>query len=603
MKFRLKGFMSDKEIPKKSIREELSRILQSSIFAQSDRLGRFLRFTIESALAGKADELKEYVIGTEVYDRKHSFRPNEDSIVRSEARRLRSKLKEYYESDGKDDPIFIYFRTGSYVPVFRSGNTMSHNRREKDPTAGDLFIEGTGISIAVLPFVDLSQSALSSVCAQGITDELIHGLMHTEGYRVTAASSVSRLVSQAIDLPSLAQKLDVQFVFEGTVREEKNRVRVTCRIVNTDGFQLWSQRFDTEADPEGLFKVTEEIASSLISRTRPEQSAVRKQKASAGPSVLAVYPAILSAEALLDEGSEADTQTALTRFQEAAHVAPGYARPFCGIALCYCEMAVRGISDSATVVSRAKAAASRAAELDPQMISAHASMGCVLALECDWSGAENSFQHALSLGAHSGSYRQYAIFVLAASGRFDEARDYLQKAQQIDPFSDRQKVAYAKFFHLSRRFEEAVEHFAKGSVNEPLPIESQLYLALILIALNRREDALPLAHSARGNSAAQPATMSMIADIFALCGEADHAARIVSDFKLLSPESPVSKFRQALLSLALGDPDNALSLLSTACEQREAELVWLPRDPRFDVIRENPQFVALLNKIMPQPSL
>src|ERR1700722_14002730 len=105
MKFRLKGFMSDKAIPKKSIREELSRILQSSIFAQSDRLGRFLRFTIESALAGKADELKEYVIGTEVYDRKHSFRPNEDSIVRSEARRLRSKLKEYYESDGKDDPI------------------------------------------------------------------------------------------------------------------------------------------------------------------------------------------------------------------------------------------------------------------------------------------------------------------------------------------------------------------------------------------------------------------------------------------------------------------------------------------------------------------
>jgi DNA-binding NarL/FixJ family response regulator len=102
-----------------AVREELSRILESSLFSQSDRLGRFLRFTVETTLTGKGETLKEYVIGTEVYDRQASYRPNEDSIVRSEARRLRSKLKEYYESVGNDDPVFIYYRPGSYVPVFR----------------------------------------------------------------------------------------------------------------------------------------------------------------------------------------------------------------------------------------------------------------------------------------------------------------------------------------------------------------------------------------------------------------------------------------------------------------------------------------------------
>lgn len=100
--------------------EELSRILKSPMFVLSERLSRFLRFTVELTLTGKSEMLKEYSIGTEVYDRSNSFNPTEDSIVRSEARRLRNKLKEYYQSIGKHDPVFICYRPGSYVPQFRN---------------------------------------------------------------------------------------------------------------------------------------------------------------------------------------------------------------------------------------------------------------------------------------------------------------------------------------------------------------------------------------------------------------------------------------------------------------------------------------------------
>jgi hypothetical protein len=89
---------SQEKISEEAIREALSRILESPLFIQSDRLSRFLCFTVEATLAGEADMLKEYLIGTEVYDRKPPYHPSADSIVRSEARRLRSKLKEYYES-------------------------------------------------------------------------------------------------------------------------------------------------------------------------------------------------------------------------------------------------------------------------------------------------------------------------------------------------------------------------------------------------------------------------------------------------------------------------------------------------------------------------
>jgi hypothetical protein len=157
------------KIEERAIREELARVLESPIFIQSDRLARFLRFTVEITLAGEGATLKEYLIGTEVYDRKPPYHPSADSIVRSEARRLRSKLRQYYESTGKDDPLFIYYRTGSYVPAFRSNRANSHARLT-------------------------TQSALNDILAES-------------------------LISHAIDLgPDPDQQFNVQIIFEGTVK-------------------------------------------------------------------------------------------------------------------------------------------------------------------------------------------------------------------------------------------------------------------------------------------------------------------------------------------------------------------------------------------------
>jgi TolB-like protein len=265
-------------ISEEVVREELSRILESSMFIQSDRLSRFLRFTVEATLAGEAEMLKEYLIGTEVYDRKPPYHPNMDSIVRGEARRLRNKLKEYYESVGKDDPVLICYRLGSYAPAFRSKRRDDGNDNLKEDGRNDLFIEGRGIRAAVLPFLDASRGNLSGACAQIITDELIHEIGRAEGFRVSAASSIAPLVAQALDLPSVARKLDAQIVFEGVVREDNNQLHITARVVYADGFLIWSERFETEPDIQSLFKVSERIASALISRVRPEKSSIRKQK-------------------------------------------------------------------------------------------------------------------------------------------------------------------------------------------------------------------------------------------------------------------------------------------------------------------------------------
>lgn len=128
----------------------------------------FLRFTVETTLAGKGDTLKEYLIGTEVYDRKPPYHPSVDSIVRSEARRLRNKPSQYYESAGKDDPVFIYYRTGSYIPGFRRHRTYNRTHMTTHRALNELLTEGR--------------------------------------------------ITQTLDLSSGARRLDVQIVFEGTVR-------------------------------------------------------------------------------------------------------------------------------------------------------------------------------------------------------------------------------------------------------------------------------------------------------------------------------------------------------------------------------------------------
>src|SRR5271156_6623529 len=133
------------------VRTELDRLLRSGLFQQSDRLARFLRFAIENALAGNTDFLKEYVIGAEVYDRKPPYHPSQDSIVRTEARRLRAKLKEYYEAEGKRNPVFIYFRPGTYVPVFRRNETLPGPSSQELSPESDLLVMGSGVAVAVLP--------------------------------------------------------------------------------------------------------------------------------------------------------------------------------------------------------------------------------------------------------------------------------------------------------------------------------------------------------------------------------------------------------------------------------------------------------------------
>lgn len=247
-------------VPAGAIRTQLRRIVESETFARSERMRSFLRFTVQQALEGKADRLKEYVIGVEVYRKPETLDPRYDPIVRVEAARLRSKLRDYYETEGRTDPVAIGFRKRSYAPVFEFRRTA--------PAESAVANRG-GSSVAVLPFLDISRDGGQECFCDGLTEEVINALAQVAGVRVVARSSVFQFKGQALDVRRIGQQLGVASVLEGSVRRAGQRVRITAQLNSAqDGYHLWARTFDRTLG--NLIGLQEEVSNAIADRFRAQ---------------------------------------------------------------------------------------------------------------------------------------------------------------------------------------------------------------------------------------------------------------------------------------------------------------------------------------------
>jgi TolB-like protein len=198
------------------------------------RIRRFLEFTVEQAIDSPQGSLKEIVIGNELYAANGEFDPRLSAVVRVDATRLRSKLREYYDTEGSEDPLLIDLPKGTYTPVFRSGESECVH---VDTAAADR-VEP---SIAVLPFSNLSPEP-SDYFSDGLTEEIIHALSSVRDVRVVARTSCFALKHRNADVREVGRSLSVDFALEGSVRKSGDALRVTVRLVSTnDGYQLWSR--------------------------------------------------------------------------------------------------------------------------------------------------------------------------------------------------------------------------------------------------------------------------------------------------------------------------------------------------------------------------
>jgi len=300
----------------------LEAILSSPLFAPSKRLSRFLRWTVERTLEGGAGDLKEYSIGRDVFDRRESFDPKIDSIVRVEAQRLRKKLRQYYASHGANDAVVIEFPNKGYVPVFRTAGGAPEAYGELDSR-----------TVAVLPFRSLTPGADGDFLCEGIAEEILGELANRPELKVLAWPSMLGFRETNLDIREIGLRLGAGTLLDGCVRRAGERVRASVGALDArSGKYIWTHRFDREI--KDVLQVQVEIAQAVAARLGGAPLLPANTGLPAAPRPDA-YMQYLQGRHEWNQFTIPSVHAAIGHYLEAIALSPDFAQPYGAVAICY----------------------------------------------------------------------------------------------------------------------------------------------------------------------------------------------------------------------------------------------------------------------------
>jgi TolB-like protein/Tfp pilus assembly protein PilF len=562
-----------------AVSQALDKILASHQFQNSEGQKAFLRYVVNETLAGRADQLKEYTIGVEVFHRKETYDPRYDNTVRIKAQKLRWSLARYYETEGKDDPIFIGFRARGYHPVFsfrpqplseeqktdivavagggetipilasehgtnsiilerpRGIRSMHANRKLTwffRALACSVVLLCLGISylagvrrwfqsgdrnidsIAVLPLRTLGGD--SEFLSSGLTADLTDSLARIPGMGVVAPSSASIYKGKSVDVREVGSRLNVRAVLDGSIQQVGNRVRINLLISDTsNGLPLWSATYDQEL--RDIFQTQTDIADTVT-------NAVRLRLGDASTPNLAVA-----------------------------------------------SVDANGIGAG----------------------EAHARLGEAYAIDYQWQKADPEFRKALELSPTRVTVRRSYANYLQKIGHLSEAEAQIRQ----DPYTPSAVTVYnlAKNLYFGRRYKEAVAEYQRAiKIYEPviLYIHADLGLAYVFAGMGQKGiEELEYAHH---NLKVMASFSGQLGYAYAIEGRTEDANRVLS--KLLSRSDSGDSLSTAIAQvyIGLGNKDRAFEWLNKAVRQRDGNL-FLKADPIYDSLRGDARFKTLLTSI------
>jgi TolB-like protein/tetratricopeptide (TPR) repeat protein len=581
------GVAPEVHIPAETIFAELDRIAQSPIFAGSDRMIRFLRFVVEQTLAGNSATLKEYVLGTEVFDRKQDYDARIDPIVRVEARRLRAKLASYYEGEGKTAALRIEIPKGTYVPRFKRGEPLV-------PALEEPMVQAPrGRSIVVLPFRNLGPDPSQDYLGDAITQELIHRLTKIDQLRVVAWTSAARLRDADEEACATVKAMGVSTVLKGSVRLAGNRIRVLAQLVDlNNGVYLWSEMFDRRV--EDMIEIEEEISSAIVRKLEVELGG--RVRCKPDPEVYSLY---LKGRYHWNWRTKEGFERAIEEFKQAIDLDPAYALAWAGLADTYLVMADYSLVKPAGVIELARAAANRALELDPTLGEAEATLGLIASIyEWEDEKAEHHFLRSMELNpGYATSFHWYGVDYLALKARFEEATAAIEQAIRLDPLSGIIRESRGYTLLLARRYEEAIREYHAAISFEPSFYKLDAALGRAYIQTGDYERAIQHLESARRNSGDVPNVIAALAQAHGEAGHDDCCRALLIYLERLSATRHISASCFAIALIGARQYDRALDWLEEGARRRESQLRALGVHPVWDPLRNDKRFQVLLDAI------
>jgi len=459
-------------------------------------------------------------------------------------------------------------------------------------------------SIAVLPFLNMSRDEENEYFADGLSEELLNVLTKIRGLRVASRTSAFSFKGKGVDIPTVAQKLNVATVLEGSVRKSGKRVRITAQLIEVaSDSHLWSETYDRELDD--IFAVQDDIAQSVVKELRtallgkPAEAAADAAAAadvrqaatgrSDNPEAFQLY---LQGKFFGERVTQADTDKAIDLFKQALAIDPDFALAWTGLSYVYQLQAGYGFAPIDEGYERARDAAQRALRLAPDLAEGHIALGAVLeGHDWNWAAAGASYRRALALAPGDANALRASAQLARIQGRVEEGLELIRKAVALDPLSPRTHRQAAMIALIDERFDDAAASFQLALDLAPSAGLNHAFLAITRLMQGHAEEGLAIAR-AESHGVFRNVAFAMIHHTLGHPTESDKALQIVID-----EFGWTAAYQVAEVYAYRNEVKLAFDWLERAYAQRDPGVMYSATDRLLKPLHDDPRWPPFLQRM------
>ena len=446
------------------------------------------------------------------------------------------------------------------------------------------------VSIAVLPFVDLSPTRDQEYLCDGIAEEVMDVLSKAGGIKVASRGSSFAYRGRDMDPRVVGTELKVGAVLDGSLQRAGDRLRVTARLSSAeDGFQLWTERFSREMTD--VFALQDEIASAIVGALKISLSSAERVVKKRQTGNLDAYQLYLKGRYHWNRRFQGGLQKAMECFRGAIELDPLYPQPYVGLADAFNSLASYDYMSPRDAYPRAFDGARRALALDPDLAEAHTSLAWATA-QCnrDWEGALAEFRVSERLNPEYGVTQAWHSLVLAQMGQLDEAAERMKRGIELEPLDMPINAGLGWVYCYQRKFDQSVTQLKTAMTIDPDYQAAKAFLGMTFICMERYEEAVQQLNLARGI----PGAAGLIGLAYSRMGLPEEARAVLDE---MARGAVVNPHSMAIVHMGLGEIDQAFEWLERGVDEFTMMLNFAAVNPVLDPLRGDPRFHTLLQKL------
>ncbi len=452
--------------------------------------------------------------------------------------------------------------------------------------------------LAVLPFTHLGEASVPESFAGGLTEELITqlGRLCADRLGVIARSSCMRVQRVNRTVREIGDALRAQYLVEGTVRTEADRVRITAQLIDTRSeTQLWAESYERPMADSLL--VQSDVATQIVRSVAVELLPDRAPTPITGTRHIDAYQSYLKGRYHWNRSGDEGLRECLAFYTLAVKIDPRFATAHAALARATAAAGDYYLREPRAAFDAAEASASRALAIDPTESEAHVALAEVRRCrDWDWDGAEEAYRRALMFNpSNEGARRLYGV-LLGARRQHDAAASMTDRACELDPLCLVAGTSAAWVRYVGGHYGAVVE-----LCRHTIDMDAAFLAPHRLLAAARLQmgdvnasiqylDSVPAVRT-------DPMSLAWLAHALGVKGDRDRATNILCQLDELAQERYVSPYHRALGHVGLGDFDTTFAMLSRACEERDPSLMHVNSEPRFDAIRSDARYTAVVGRL------